>query len=123
MFLDASKADQSTEPECRPMPINEPNEAGRKQPLATTLRGTLSLMFGADLRALAAFRIVLGVIVLADLLSRWSKLREFYSDAGLLSRETLFDDLNPWRWSIFLSNGTESLPGPCLWSQSRSPSR
>ena len=47
----------------------------------------LDLLFGIDLRALAAFRIALGALVCFDLATRGLYLTEFYTDAGLLARE------------------------------------
>ncbi|QFU82343.1 HTTM domain-containing protein [Natronorubrum aibiense] len=45
-----------------------------------------------DRRALAAFRISLGVLLLVDLARRTRMLEEFYTDAGVLPREALFAD-------------------------------
>lgn len=47
----------------------------------------LDVLFGVDLRALAAFRIALGLLVVFDLVTRSFYLAEFYTDAGLLARE------------------------------------
>lgn len=44
---------------------------------------------GVDVRALAAFRVSLGLLVLADLLLRARELRTFYTDAGVLPRSSL----------------------------------
>ena len=63
-------------------------------------------IFGADLRSLAALRIVLALIVLLDLLGRAQNLRAHYTDAGVLSRRLLLSELNEWRWSVNLINGT-----------------
>src|SRR4051812_11045407 len=43
----------------------------------------LARMFGTDLRSLAAFRMVIGLIVLFDILGRWSDVAIHYSDQGL----------------------------------------
>ncbi|WP_339105575.1 HTTM domain-containing protein [Haloterrigena salinisoli] len=48
-----------------------------------------------DLRALAAFRIALGALLLADLLLRSRQLVTFYTDDGVLPREALFADYSP----------------------------
>lgn len=64
----------------------------------------LSRMFGLDLRPLAAFRNVLGVIV--DLVGRFRHARVHYTDAGVLPRERLVDILVEWRWSLMLINGS-----------------
>ena len=47
------------------------------------------LWFGVDVRALAAFRIGLGLLVVADLVIRGRQLRTFYTDAGVLPRGVL----------------------------------
>lgn len=55
------------------------------------LRGAVSRRFSVDARALAAFRIALGAVVLLDLVLRSRSLVAFYTDAGVLPRETLFE--------------------------------
>lgn len=66
----------------------------------------LNEVFGADLRSLALFRIVLGFVILLDLAGRVTSLRAHYTDAGVLPRGIVLSTLNPWRWSILLINGT-----------------
>lgn len=66
----------------------------------------LAAVFGADLRALAALRIVLALVVLIDVAGRAGNLSAHYTDGGVLSRRLLLEDLNPWRWSVMLANGT-----------------
>lgn len=63
-------------------------------------------MFGADLRSLALFRMVLGFVILLDLAGRAPSLRAHYTDAGVLPRGTVLSSLNEWRWSVLLANGT-----------------
>jgi hypothetical protein len=53
------------------------------------LRAALARRLGIDLRALAAFRIGLGAVLLADLLLRSRNLVIFYTDAGVLPRSLL----------------------------------
>lgn len=65
-------------------------------------------MFGVDLRSLAAFRIVLGVVVLMDLVGRWSNVPHHYGDGGVLPRERLLDTLGVWRWSLMIVNGSDA---------------
>ncbi len=48
--------------------------------------------FEIDLRALAAFRISLGLLLIADLVLRSRNLGAFYTDAGVLPRKALFSD-------------------------------
>ncbi|ELZ45695.1 HTTM domain-containing protein [Halorubrum californiense DSM 19288] len=62
----------------------------------STVVGRLSAVIAArssvDLRALAAFRIGLGTLLIADLLRRSRSLTAFYTDAGVLPRRALFAD-------------------------------
>ena len=53
------------------------------------LRAALRRRLGIDPRALAAFRIALGVVLLADLALRARNLGAFYTDAGALPRAAL----------------------------------
>ena len=63
-------------------------------------------ILGADLRSLAAFRILLALLVLADLANRATDLFAHYSDAGVLSRTVLIEEvLNPSKFSLNLING------------------
>ncbi|SDF14206.1 Vitamin K-dependent gamma-carboxylase [Halorubrum xinjiangense] len=61
---------------------------GRARP-ASRVRAALSRRLGVDPRALAAFRVALGVVLLADLALRARNLTAFYTDAGALPRATL----------------------------------
>lgn len=64
-------------------------------------------LFGADLRSLAALRIVLAVLVLSDLAGRVTDLSAHYTDKGVLPRSVLLEDevLNRWSFSLSLMNG------------------
>jgi len=53
------------------------------------LRRALRARLGVDARALAALRIALALLLLADLALRARNLSAFYTDAGVLPRETL----------------------------------
>ena len=75
-------------------------------PLVRWGRGKIAEIFGADLRSLAAFRIVLAAIVLADLAGRASDLSVHYTDDGVLPRNMVLRELNEWQFSINLMNGT-----------------
>lgn len=70
------------------------------------LRGVVRRRFSVDARALAAFRVALGAIVVLDLLLRSRSLVAFYTDAGVLPRETLLD-LHPIvaRFSLHVLSG------------------
>jgi len=57
--------------------------------MASRLRRALATRVGVDPRALAAFRIAVGALILVDLLLRARSLRAFYTDAGVLPRPAL----------------------------------
>ena len=79
------------------MTRSPPNATARSRLSATVRR--LSAAFAArvsvDPRALAAFRIGLGTLLIADLLRRSRSLTAFYTDAGVLPRRALFADYAP----------------------------
>lgn len=56
------------------------------------LSAAIARRFEIDLRALAAFRIAIGTLVIADLLRRSRNLTAFYTDSGVLPRRALFSD-------------------------------
>jgi len=61
---------------------------GAREPLAR-VRSAVSRRLGVNARALAAFRIALGALLVADLLTRARHLRAFYTDEGVLPRSVL----------------------------------
>lgn len=48
-------------------------------------------VFGADLRSLGVFRIVLALLVLADLANRATDMTAHYSDRGILPRAAVVE--------------------------------
>ncbi len=66
----------------------------------------LARMFGADLRSLAVFRIVLGVIVLLDLIGKSGDARTLYSDDGIFLRTYAQMYVSADRWSLMFANGS-----------------
>ena len=63
-------------------------------------------IFGADLRSLATFRIVIAILALFDLLIRATDLTAHYTDAGVMPRTVLIEQvLGPWQFSFNLMNG------------------
>jgi hypothetical protein len=63
-------------------------------------------IFGADLRSLATFRVVLALLVLADLAIRATDLSAHYTDTGIMPRTVLVEQvLSPWAFSLQLMNG------------------
>lgn len=62
--------------------------------------------FSLDLRTLALYRVLLGVIVMCDVLVRVPYLRDFYTDTGLIPRATFVSTMaQPWSFSLHLANG------------------
>lgn len=59
--------------------------------------------FALDLRSLALFRFLIGLMVAGDALQRLGDLGAFHTDAGILPRALLTDA--SWRWSLHLANG------------------
>ncbi|MEQ9671579.1 DCC1-like thiol-disulfide oxidoreductase family protein [Coleofasciculus sp. G2-EDA-02] len=69
-------------------------------------------LFGFDLRSLAVFRIGVAIILIADLLIRAQDITRLYSDAGVLPRTALIDEiLPPWYWSVHLMGGQPFIQG------------
>jgi hypothetical protein len=63
-------------------------------------------IFGADLRSLATYRIVLALLALSDLTNRATDLFSHYTDAGIMPRADLVQQLlSPWAFSLNLLNG------------------
>ena len=64
-------------------------------------------VFGVDLRTLAALRMALASLVLADLVLRARDLTAHYTDSGVLSRAALLEAFaSRWDWSIHLMSGS-----------------
>jgi type II secretory pathway component PulM len=69
------------------------------------VRRVRSRHLGVDTRALAALRVGLGCLLVADLLGRARDLRAFYTDFGVLPRATLATVSSPWRPSLHALSG------------------
>ena len=82
------------------------NAARKDSPVLRWGRAKIVEIFGADLRSLAAFRIVLAALVLVDLASRAPDLYAHYTDRGVLPRSILLQEaLNRWQVSLNLMSG------------------
>ena len=69
-------------------------------------KSSVSAVLGLDLRSLAVFRIGLALVVIADLIIRAGEITPHYSDAGVLPRTALIEQiLQPWYWSVNLISG------------------
>lgn len=76
---------------------------GRQPSAWHRVRAKLVEVFGADLRSLAALRIVLAIMVLIDLARRATDLVAHYSDEGVLPRSEL--DPSPYSFSLNALSG------------------
>jgi uncharacterized membrane protein YphA (DoxX/SURF4 family) len=79
------------------------------QTLKTALTKTLDDVFGLDLRSLAAFRIGIALVILADLFNRFGDRVAHYTDAGVVPRALLADIAQPGHWSFHALNGSPLL--------------
>lgn len=86
---------------------------GKDSPVLSWSRTKFGEMFGADLRSLAAFRIVLALLVIADLVNRVGDLSAHYTDEGILPRDVLLEEgvLSSWSFSLNLINGQPLFQG------------
>lgn len=67
--------------------------------------------FEIDTRSLAAFRISLGLLILADLALRLRNLRAFYTDFGVLPRTALISTADPLHLSLHVISGEAWVQG------------
>ncbi|MBD1860261.1 MULTISPECIES: DCC1-like thiol-disulfide oxidoreductase family protein [Trichocoleus] len=80
-------------------------EAQKSKSLIKT-RSKLEELFGLDLRSLALFRIGIALLLLTDLFIRSGDLVAHYTDAGVLPRSLLTEELwKPGYWSIHAISG------------------
>ena len=63
-------------------------------------------LFGIDLRSLAIFRISIALIIVVDLIARFSDLEAHYTDRGVLPIDTVIEHSPKWRVSVHLLNGS-----------------
>lgn len=66
-------------------------------------------LFGADLRSLALFRMVIAAIALFDLVTRTAYLSAHYTDQGVLPRAFLIEEMHPWQLSLNMLSGAGSV--------------
>lgn len=72
---------------------------------------TVRHRFEIDTRSLAAFRIALGLLILADLALRSRNLRAFYTDFGVLPRTALISTADPLHLSLHVISGDAWVQG------------
>lgn len=85
--------------------MSQADRAPSGRPLPARLADALRARFGVDTRALAALRVSVGLLLLADLLLRARHLRAFYTDAGLAPRAVLAGQYPALRYSIHALSG------------------
>lgn len=67
----------------------------------------LKKTFSFDDRSLAFYRVLLGLIVMADVVYRWPDLTNFYTDIGLVPRAIFMSEMGmPWSLSFHFANGS-----------------
>ncbi|MTJ07679.1 HTTM domain-containing protein [Anabaena sp. UHCC 0204] len=71
----------------------------------TSWKKKLETVLGLDLRSLAAFRIGISLIILTDLLTRYSDLTPHYTDIGVLPRTLLQEITKTGHWSLHTISG------------------
>jgi hypothetical protein len=79
-----------------------------RSPAGRGLTATLDRLFGIDGRSLAAFRVAIGALLVADLVTRARDLEAHYTDTGVLPRDA-FHRLfawSEWQWSLHLWTGS-----------------
>ncbi|MBX2824757.1 MAG: HTTM domain-containing protein [Gammaproteobacteria bacterium] len=74
-------------------------------PLQNVVLDRLKTIFSIDLRALAAFRVALGIMILADLALRATNLRDFYTDQGIMPRALWGKANHSLNWSFHAASG------------------
>ncbi len=63
--------------------------------------------FGLDYRSLALYRMLMGLIVIADVIYRLPDLVNFYTDVGLVPRTLFMSEMTmPWSFSLHFANGS-----------------
>src|SRR3546814_16988002 len=82
------------------------NAAPTSAPAPLTQRyPRLAEMIGIDLRTLALFRIVLGLVLLWCVLSCFRDLTAFWTDSGVMPRAWMIESDSRWRLLQYLING------------------
>ncbi len=72
-----------------------------------TILKNLKDSFTLDERSLALYRFFLGLLVMADVISRLPDLTDFYTDMGLVPRGIFVNEMSvPWSLSFHLANGS-----------------
>ena len=63
--------------------------------------------FGFDYRSMSLYRVLLGLIIIIGVLYRMPDITAFYTDSGLLPRQTFLSEFAlPWSFSLHLASGS-----------------
>jgi hypothetical protein len=66
-------------------------------------------IFALDLRSLALFRVMLGIMIVVDLVGRSSNMFAHYANLGVWPVVEAINNINPHSFSFHFSNGNISL--------------
>lgn len=67
----------------------------------------LKKTFSLDDRSLALYRVLIGILVMADVIYRLEDITNFYTDVGLVPRSIFTGEMTmPWSFSLHLANGS-----------------
>lgn len=98
---------RSANPAGMSAPENEAPEAAAAAATSAATPGTFCRLFAIDPRSLAAFRIAIGLLLLADLGGRLTDLHSMYTDSGMFPRaEIQARYTTPWNWSFHFGGGS-----------------
>ncbi len=84
---------------------DKPAAAGKEEPAAPPAGSDAAGPWALDLRALAAFRIGIGVLLVTDLVDRWLDFEAHYGAAGAVPRGGYLEALDGWHLSLHLGLG------------------
>lgn len=81
----------------------QPSQGLQSMAILGFIKKTLSF----DDRSMAFYRVLIGIIVMADVVYRWPDLMDFYTDVGLIPRSLFTSEMTmPWSLSFHLANGS-----------------
>ena len=67
----------------------------------------LKKTFSFDDRSMALYRVLIGIVVMADVIYRLEDLTNFYTDIGIIPRALFLNEMAmPWSFSLHLGNGS-----------------
>jgi predicted DCC family thiol-disulfide oxidoreductase YuxK len=77
------------------------------QGISMSFWGHVKSSLSLDYRSLALYRMLMGLIIMADVIYRLPDLTSFYTDMGLVPRAIFVNEMaTPWSFSLHLANGS-----------------